>query len=256
MGQPFLDTQPAPIGADGGLDPFAAFRIEQPREIALLMRQLADAVVPVVLAGPEAVGFTTVLWSVDSAQGRLSFSADADSPQLQRLIDGGEATGVAYLDAVKLQFDLRHLILVRGAQHCALQADLPRELYRFQRRESFRVRTLDRGSPTAQMRHPSIPDMMLRLRVLDVSIGGCALLLGGDVPPLAAGVRIAGVHIELDPDTRFDADLMLHHVTAMHSPSRAARLGCEFMHVDPRAQRALQRYIDQTQKRRRLLSLD
>jgi len=33
-------------------------------------------------------------------------------------------------------------------------------------------------------------------------------------------------------------------------------LGCEFMHVQPQAQRALQRYIDQTQKRRRLLSLD
>ena len=133
---------------------------------------------------------------------------------------------------------------------------MPREMYRFQRRSSFRVRTLGRGTPTALLRHPSIPDMQLGLRVLDVSIGGCALLLPGDVPPLNAGLEIRGVRIEIDPDTRFDADLLLHHVTQIQTPSRGARLGCEFMHVQAQAQRALQRYIDQTQKRRRLLSLD
>lgn len=256
MSTPFLDTQPAAIGASGGIDPYAAFRIEQTREIAALFKQLVDSAVPIALSGPSAIGFTTVLWAVDSVQHRLSFSADADSPQLQRLLEGGEATGVAYLDAVKLQFDLQHLMLVRGARHCALQADMPREMYRFQRRDSFRVRTQDRGSPTAQFRHPSMPDMTLALRVLDVSIGGCALLLPDDVPPLAAGVEIRGVHVELDADARFDADLMLHHVTTMQAPSRAARLGCEFMHVEPKTERVLQRYIDQTQKRRRLLSLD
>lgn len=256
MASSFLDTQPAALGATGGIDPYAEFRIQQPREIGALLKQLADGAVPVSLSGPEAIGLTTVIWSVDAGAQRLAFSADADSPQLQRLIEGEEATCVAYLDAVKLQFDANHLMLVRGTQHCALQADFPREMYRFQRRESYRVRTLDRGSPTAQMRHPSIPEMTLALRVLDVSIGGCALLLPDDVPPLAAGVEIHGVHIELDADTRFDANLMLHHVTAMHASSRAARLGCEFMHVAPQTERALQRYIDQTQKRRRLLSLD
>jgi flagellar brake protein len=252
----FLETQPAALGAAGGIDPYAEFRIQQSREIAALLKQLATDGTPVILSGPGAAGLTTVVWTVDSTQRRVSFSADADSPQLQRLIELEEATCVAYLDAVKLQFEVDHLVLVRGAQTCSLQADMPREMYRFQRRSSFRVRTLGRGAPTALMRHPSIPDMQLGLRVLDVSIGGCALMLPGDVPPLNAGLEIRGVRIELDPDTRFDADLLLHHVTLIQSPSRGARLGCEFMHVQPQAQRALQRYIDHTQKRRRLLSLD
>jgi c-di-GMP-binding flagellar brake protein YcgR len=34
------------------------------------------------------------------------------------------------------------------------------------------------------------------------------------------------------------------------------RLGCEFLALDAGTERSLQRYIDQTQKRRRLLSLD
>jgi len=252
----FLDTQPAALSASGGIDPYAEFRLQQSREIAALLKQLATDSTPVILSGPDASGLTTVIWTVDSAQQRINFSADADSPQVQRLIELEEATCVAYLDAVKLQFDVDHLVLVRGNQTCSLQADMPREMYRFQRRRSFRVRTIGRGAPTALMRHPSIPDMQLGLRVLDVSIGGCALMLPGDVPPLSAGLEVRGVRIELDPDTRFDADLLLHHVTAIQTPSRGSRLGCEFMHVQPQAQRALQRYIDQTQKRRRLLSLD
>jgi c-di-GMP-binding flagellar brake protein YcgR len=252
----FLDTQPAVLGSAGGIDPYAEFRINQSREIAALLRQLAGDVTPVMLSGPDGSGLTTVIWTVDSTAQRVNFSADADSPQVQRLIELEEATCVAYLDSVKLQFDVDHLVLVRGNKTCSLQADMPREMYRFQRRGSFRVRTLGRGTPTALLRHPSIPEMQLGLRVLDVSIGGCALMLPGDVPPLSAGIEIRAVRIELDADTRFETDLLLHHVTAIQTPSRGSRLGCEFMHVQPQAQRALQRYIDQTQKRRRLLSLD
>jgi c-di-GMP-binding flagellar brake protein YcgR len=162
---------------------------------------------------------------------------------------------VAYLDAVKLQFDVRDLMLVRSAHSCALQATFPRDLYRFQRREAYRVRTLEAASPVARMRHPSIPDMTLGLRVLDVSIGGCALLLPTNVPPVQPGTHVESVRVELDADTRFESRLVIHHVSAM-GPSTHHRLGCEWQRIDGSALRALQRYIDHMQKRRRLLALD
>jgi len=96
----------------------------------------------------------------------------------------------------------------------------------------------------------------MALRVLDVSVGGCALALPADVPPLAAGVQIAGARIELDGDTRFDTTLTLQHVSSgMGSAATSQRLGCAFGKLDGAAQRALQRYIEQTQKRQRLFSL-
>jgi c-di-GMP-binding flagellar brake protein YcgR len=251
----FEDTQPAPIGADGHLDALAEFRIDHPREIAAVMRQLMDASAAVHLSTPDGVAMSTVLWTVDSAQRRLVFAADSMHPQLQPLAEASEVTAVSYLDAVKLQFDLADVVLVRGTQQCTLAAALPREIYRFQRRNTFRVRTLERHSPTARFRHPALPDMGLALRVLDVSIGGCALFLPEDVPPLPAGVDIQGAVIELDAETRFAATLRLHHVTVIQPTSRGSRLGCELMHMDGLAQRGLQRYIDQTQKRRRLMSL-
>jgi hypothetical protein len=45
-------------------------------------------------------------------------------------------------------------------------------------------------------------------------------------------------------------------VTSLDGDAAGTRVGCSLHDLDGDAQRALQRYIDQTQKRRRLLSLD
>ncbi len=251
----FQHTQPAALGSDGGLDAWSEFRVTQPREMLGMLRQLRDTSVPVHLTGPDGNALTASLWALDDTMGRLSFSV-SEQPQLQGLVDGDEAVAVAYLDSVKLQFDLHGMLVVRGAGGPALQAEWPQELYRFQRRGAFRVRPHERHSPQARLRHPSIPDMALCLRVLDVSIGGCALLLPHDVPPLQPGLRLGDVRIELDADTRFEVMLTLHHVSAMQQNDRGVRLGCEWGPLGGTATRALQRWIDITQKRRRLLSLD
>jgi c-di-GMP-binding flagellar brake protein YcgR len=248
----FQDTRPAPLGDDAA--GFADFRIDSRREQVALLRQLRDGNAPVSLSSAEGISMTVTLWTLDEQRERLNFSADDGHPQLQCLIDGDEAVAVAYLDSVKLQFDLRGLLLVRGPRSCALQAELPELLYRFQRRQAFRVRTIERSSPKARLRHPSMPEMMLSLRVLDVSIGGCALFLPHDVPPLQPGILLAEVQIELDADTRFAAQLTLQHVTSLLPNERGVRMGCEWAPLGGSAERALQRYIEHTQKQRRLMS--
>ncbi len=233
-----------------------AFRITAPADVVALLRELLDEGAMVHLSAPDGSAFSTTVWTVDAAQQRISFSASDADPQVQGVIDAGEATAVAYLDNVRLQFELNGLLLVRGARDTALQAQLPNELFRFQRRNSFRVRTLERSAPSLQLRHPSLPDMQLNLRVLDVSMGGCALFLPDDVPPLPPGVDIHGVRLELDADTRLVCSLQLQHVSMLNPQSGGTRLGCSLHGLDGESQRALQRYIDHTQKRRRLLSLD
>jgi c-di-GMP-binding flagellar brake protein YcgR len=246
----FQDTQPAAL--DDGLDDF---RVDSPAELQALLRSLVEAATPVHLSGPGGSHCSTTLWVVDAPRQRLSFVADTAGPPLDALLEAGVATAVAYLDSVKLQFDLDELVLVSGAAGSALQARLPRALYRFQRRGSFRVRPLPRNAPIVCLRHP-VDGKALTLRVLDVSTGGCALFLPDQVAPLPPGVHLAGVRMELDASTRFEATLHLCHVTAINPDSGGVHLGCELLHLDGDAQRALQRYIDQTQKRRRLMTLD
>lgn len=249
----FQHTQPAPASLASG-QAIDDFQVTHPAEMLALLRRLVERQVLVQLSAPGGAAYTTLLWSVDGQGRRLSFDADAAHPQIGALIDAGEATAVAYLDAVKLQFDLHGLMLAHGPRASALQAALPDVLYRFQRRESFRVRTRD--GALAHLRHPASPALELTLRVLDASIGGVALALPPEVPTIAAGSRIQGVQFELDADTRFRAAIAVQHVSSgFHPLSRGLRLGCCFATLDGAAQRTLQRYIDLTQRKARFATL-
>jgi flagellar brake protein len=252
-----METLPMPLDAlsaqHGGLD---EFRITSPREISAMLRQFQDSNLLLNLNGSNGAMLSTTLWAIDSARGMLSFSADAHAPSTQQLTECDEAIVVGYLDSIKIQFDVTRLVLVRSPGGSAISTSFPREMFRFQRRNAFRVRPLLRNSPVARMRHAAIPDMQLALRVMDVSIGGCALFLPDDVPPLQPGMLINEVQVDLDADTRFHVTLRLQHVTSAGPDSRGVRLGCEFVKTSSESLRSLQRYIDQTQKQRRLLSLD
>ncbi len=251
-----METLPMPLESMAGANAdLAEFRVHSPAEIVGLLRQLADANLTLGLSTPDGASYTTTVWALDPARGLLCLSADAHDHQLQALLESDEVVAVAYLDAIKLQFDLHDLVLVHSGRDSALNARFPREVYRFQRRGSFRVRPLLNTRPTATLRHPAIRDMQLALRVIDVSIGGVALFLPDDVPAIEPGVRIEQVLIELDGDTRLQVGLMVHHITLLHHESKGVRLGCEMLKLGGEGERLLQRYIDQTQKRRRLLVL-
>jgi c-di-GMP-binding flagellar brake protein YcgR len=252
-----METLPMPLESlsaqHGGLD---EFRISAPREILAMLKQFQDGNVLLNLNGSNGAMLSTTLWSLDPTRGQLSFSADAHAPVTQQLVECDEAVAVGYLDSIKVQFDVQGLVLVRGIGGSAISARLPRELFRFQRRNSFRVRPLLRSSPVARVRHPAIAEMQLALRVIDVSIGGCALFLPDDVPAMQPGMVMNQVQLDLDADTRVMANLRLQHVSVLNAEARGARLGCEFMQLGADGERTLQRFIDQTQKRRRLMSLD
>ncbi len=250
-----LDTSPVPLDAGSDVPGrLSEFSVTTPVEVNSILRQLQDGSVLINLNGSDGASYTTTLWTIDTARGVLSFSADADSNAVQSLVEAEDAVAVSYLDSIKVQFDVGGLVLVRGGRSSAMNCALPRVIYRFQRRSGYRVRPLLRSTPTARVRHPMIPDMTLALRVIDISIGGCALFLPDDVPPLQPGVVLNGVRIELDVDTCLQVSLRLQHVTSLNQDARGVRLGCEVVDPTPDTLRAMQRYIDQTQKRQRALA--
>lgn len=266
-----LQSSPRAAASTPALDDY---RVTDAAERAALLIELRDSAAPVLMHAPGGASLRTRLWVVDAAASRLAFAvaaADLPSPQLEPLLDADEVTALAHPGHVKLQFDLHGLVLVRGTASAVLQCALPEEVLRFQRRDSFRV-CPPVSSPVAYLRHPSIPDMSLALRVLDLSLGGCALRLPDDVPMLAPGTHLGGVTIELDLSTRLRVELTLQHVTHLAPTDEAdrigapgsshvgrgidgtggARLGCEWRLQRPEDQRLLQRWIDHAQVRQRM----
>lgn len=231
------------------------YRITSEVEVQAYLQQLLDARALVTLSGPNGDSYTTLMWSADNGRHTLCFSAEDGDARLDALLESGEIVAVAYLDSIKLQFDLEGVVHVKGGHHAALNARYPKVLFRFQRRSAFRVQPLAAKSPVACFRHPAMPDMQLALRILDVSLSGVALFLPDNVPMIPAGVKIGQCHLDLDDDTNMEVSLLIHHVTAIHPESKGTRLGCELVGMDW-SDRRLQHYINQTQKRRLALLAD
>jgi len=250
-----METMPMPLDALGAANGLGEFRVDSPREVTALLRQLCDGNVTLNLNASDGSVVSATLWAFDTDRGSLGFNVDASDSGLPPLLECDEVVVVGYLDSIKVQFDVQDLVLVRGVRGDILNCRAPREVYRFQRRNTYRVRPILRNSPVGRFRHSTIADMQLALRVLDISIGGCALFLPDDVPPLQPGSVLNQVEVELDADTRFKVNMRLQHVTSLGADAKGVRLGCEFTRADASALRSLQRYIDLTQKRGKLLSL-
>ncbi len=251
-----METRPAPLqgmSADDGLD---EFRVSSTRDVGLLLKQLLDGSVLLNLNGSDGRVFTSAIWTLDSTRGTLGFNANPNDPAMQSVLHSREVIVVGYLENVKVQFDVTNLVLEHGNKASVLSCPFPREMYRFQRRNAFRVRPLIRSAPVARLRHPDLPETEFALRIIDLSIGGCALFLPSDVPLLSAGVTVAGVRMELDDDTRLDVSLRLQHVTSLDNEGKGVRLGFEFVRPGGETVRTLQRFIDLTQKRGKLIALN
>ncbi len=251
-----METRPAPLDGMAGDDVLDEFRVDSARELQALLKQLCDGSVLLNLNASDGSVYTSAIWTLDSQRGTIGFNADPKDPALQALLECGEGTVVGYLDNVKLQFDVQDLVLVHGNRASVLSCPAPREMFRFQRRNAFRVRPLMRAAPTARFTHPDMGGVQFTLRVVDVSIGGCALFLPDDMPTMNCGSLLPDVRVELDGDTRFDVTMRLQHVTAINAEGRGVRLGFEFTRIDSTALRALQRFIDLTQKRGKLMALN
>jgi c-di-GMP-binding flagellar brake protein YcgR len=251
-----MQTSPAPLEGMSGKAALEEFRISSPRDIGTLLKQLLDGAVVLSLHGVDGSVFRSAIWTMDSARGTIGFNADPTDPSMQSILHSQELTVVGYLDSVKIQFEIRNSVLVHGNRASVLSCPFPREMYRFQRRNAFRVRPLMRAAPMARFRHPDRQDGEIALRIIDLSIGGCALFLPSDLPPMTAGATLSGVRVELDDDTRLDVSLRLQHVTSIDNEGRGVRLGFEFVRPNGDTVRTLQRFIDLTQKRGKLMALN
>jgi c-di-GMP-binding flagellar brake protein YcgR len=232
----------------------ADLQVRAPGEIRALLRDLVRQQVPVTLSGPDGTHYTTCLWADEAERDVVVLPVDPADARVRSLVEGDEAVAVAYLDHVKLQFDLQGLMLVRGRQACALQAHVPQTLYRFQRRGGFRVRAVGPAGPAVQLRLAHDLESLLTLRVVDLSHGGLALHLRPGDQDVPVGTHLAAAALLLDPSTVVQVALRVVHATPLGDDGAdGLRLGCEIEGLSGVASRTLQRYIDRMQKRHRML---
>ncbi|MCX7901678.1 MAG: PilZ domain-containing protein, partial [Burkholderiaceae bacterium] len=83
------------------------------------------------------------------------------------------------------------------------------------------------------------------LRVLDLSVGGLAVLTYPERFELPAGRVIENCYLDLPGAGSIGVSLHVRHVDPVPKDDKARRCGCEFVDMAPAARVTLQRYINQ-----------
>ena len=229
-------------------------RIDKPPEVVAFMQRLIDVRALVNVSISPTVSITTMLWWVDPGRANIGFSVDADQDGLQQIASADKALAVTYLETEKLQFLMERMGLVRDPQGLALQCRLPASILRFQRRKSFRVKVPSFAPPSLRFRMPGNPDEVIVGKVMDISVGGCAVLLPKGAPLFEAGTLIESSRVDLEPASRFVTGFEVRrsgiHETADGRPI-GPMLGIRWTRLDPEAEKLVQTYVNRQQKRLR-----
>jgi c-di-GMP-binding flagellar brake protein YcgR len=234
-------------------------RVATTAEIAGFLHELQREDARIALSNPQGLSLTTRICAFNPGANLLGLEVGASQDAVgQALVASQEITAVAFLGSIKLQFELESPVLVTGENGSVLRSAVPERMYRFQRRQAFRVQPA--GTLYPRVLFPQPGDLAhgmppRALRVLDISIGGLALQLPADFSPLVEGEARDSLILELDRGTPLRVGLRAQHVSALMGEPGALQLGCAFLALDSAVERALQVYVDQTQKRRRLLKL-
>ncbi len=221
------------------------FRVYARVEIVALLARLRDQRVQMTAYFDDAPGFALTLpLSVDEEEDAVVFDALADAEARARLLASRRIVFVGFLDHVKVQFSADTATSCDFEDGPAFQVPLPESLLRLQRRDFFRVAPPSSRPATCLVPYGEDGKQYEKLRVLDLSVGGTALLTYPEKFELPTGQVIENCTLDLPGVGSVAASVIVRQVSAVKRDDNARRAGCEFIDMAPQARMLLQRYVN------------
>jgi c-di-GMP-binding flagellar brake protein YcgR len=227
------------------------FKLDSPQSITTIFQQLQRKVVPVYLQTADGKVSESQVVHVDGKNGSLLLAYTKNDALNQKILEEGAYIYAEHFSA-QIQFFAPKLAQVMFQDGHVFTVSLPEELYRIQRRESFRAEVpLDNG---VRCTIPITGDGKVMVPISDISRGGLALLDRMNRLPAQQGTLLANCQLELPRIGAVRADIQIRNRQQFFSPELkhdVLRVGCKFLSITPGMENVLQRYIDQLEYRRR-----
>lgn len=222
------------------------FNVYSQVEIVALLRQLRDEGVLVTAYFDAEPGFAvTVVLEVNADFEEVIFDAPAEAIAHKRLLASRHIVFVGFLDHVKVQFVARLAEATTYREGPAFRVRLPEQVLRLQRRDFFRVRPPLSKPAKCLVPYGDDGKQYESLRVLDLSVGGLAVLTYPEKFELPVGGVVNNCFVELPGVGSIVVSINVRHVDPVPKDDKARRCGCEFVDMAPASRVLLQRYINQ-----------
>lgn len=229
---------PIPAGAD-----VDNFRIYSAPEVIGLMREMImrRALLTVHFnEGRESI--VTILLSVNPEFEEVVFDRGADGSSNDHLLHASKLTFVTSLDHIKIQFQCPRAYDTTFDGKPAFRMRIPSSVLRLQRRNTYRVK-LPQAHPVLCRIPRAGAAEPVKLRVLDLSVEGVALVAEHGQIELHEGDKVKGCRIDL-PDHPLQVDLEVRNALEILDPSgHRWRYGCRFVNLPGAMAALVQRVI-------------
>lgn len=243
---------------------YADYLVRDAGEIALMLRRMHDhrVLLNVFIDGGSYRFVSAVL---ESGPRGLILDASPDEWLNTHAIAADVLTCTAQLDGVRVQFDVGDTRSINHDKLPALLCSMPKAMLRLQRRETYRLAVPMRSPVGCQItRYPpeceggdgaTAEPLVVRPRVVDISMDGIALLLQADELPLSVGMELEDCLISLPESESAKLRLKVRNLHQTTNPNgvRAVRAGCEMLGVPNRFSTQIQRYIFKIERERRMM---
>lgn len=163
----------------------------------------------------------------------------------------GDIVVVAFLDGTKIQFTLTGAEPVDCQGRAAFRLRLPRRVLRIQRRSAPRRHPSGGRPAICRVPVPGSADQYEPAQVLDISLGGLAVLATPRLSDLARDQVVGPCRLDLPELGQIDVSLRVRYLEAWPSEIGGRRCGCEFVDLGDGARRSLQRYLERLAARSR-----
>jgi c-di-GMP-binding flagellar brake protein YcgR len=235
-------TTPFPEPDSPELERFAIYsRVE----IAATLRQLIEENVLVTAYFDEGPGFVvTALLAVNADFEELVFDSAPDEVGQRRLLASKQIVFVGFLESIKVQFVARLAEAAMFEGRPAFRVRMPETLLRLQRRDFFRVRPPMSKPATCLVPYAGDSKQYESLRVLDLSVGGLAVMSYPEKFELPTNQVIDNCFLDLPGIGSISVSINVRHVDRVPKDDKARRCGCEFVDMSAQSRVMLQRYVN------------
>jgi len=235
-------TSPFPEPESPDLERFSVY---SKVEIAAMLRNLAQEGVLLTAYFDADPGFlVTVVLEVNPDFEEVIFDYAVDPIAQKRLLDSKHIVFVGFLEHIKVQFIAR---LAEATQHDnrpAFRIRMPESLLRLQRRDFFRVRPPMSKPAKCLVPYGEDGKQYESLRVLDLSVGGLAVMTYPEKFDLPQTRMIENCYLDLPGIGSISVTIAVRHIDPVPKDEKARRCGCEIVDMAPASRMMLQRYIN------------
>ncbi|MBI3372867.1 MAG: flagellar brake protein [Betaproteobacteria bacterium] len=212
-------------------------------DILPVLNALVERQIPIrVKFSRVAEPLDTRLLSVRPEYEELIFDAtgvrDLDALEGTESIEAG-----AKIDVIRIFFNTGYAegAIFRGQR--VFRARVPETIARVQRRGSVRYQVPALNPPVVSLRLPSKNNRELRLRLMDISLGGAALVLEDRALAFEPGATLRKCRLDLPGCGVVETDLAVQYVDRMDRKSGWRRMGCRFADLPVFALTHVRRYV-------------